>query len=165
MTNKITIGVAAILIVLGLFLPFGKESKTVVERVVSEPLGALNSPFFQLGATTFYSQGTNSFTQATNTVICSLQSPAATSTLLAGSVTVTTATSSLTNLSISRSSTNATIGTVLGTTTVASGAGASLATASSSALFAPNTFMNVAQTAGGILNQSGTCEAVWVIVS
>lgn len=162
MTKNITIGVAAILIVLGLFLPFGQESKTVVERVVNEPLGALNSPDLQIGGFRLYSQETNSFT-ATNTVICSLQSPAGTSTLIQANVTLTTATSAATNLSISRSSTNAAIGTVLSTTTVASGALASLGAGSTTGLFAPNTFLNVAQTGGGILTQSGNCQALWAV--
>lgn len=171
MDTKTTIFALLVVLTLGVFLPFGNSSQTVVERV-TENLGAVNSPDFNIGGVRLYSQQSSSFTQATNTVICSLQSPASTSTLLTGGIQVTTGTSTGTSLSISKSTTNATVGTVIASTSVSSGAGKAMEAATSTfnaqaltdRLFSPNTYFNVAQQGGGILNQSGSCNAVWQVL-
>lgn len=129
MDTKTTIFALIVVLALGVFLPFGNESRTVVERV-TENLGAVNSPDLNIGGVRFYSQQSTAFTQATNTVICSLQSPASTSTLLTGAIQTTTGTSTATSLSITKSTTNATVGTVIASSTVASGALKSMEAAS-----------------------------------
>ena len=171
MDTKTTIVALLVVLGLGVFLPFGNSSQTVVERV-TENLGAVNSPDFSLGGVRLYSQQSTAFTQATNTVICSLQSPAGTSTLLTGGVQLTTATSGVTSLSISKSTSVAQIGTLIASTSVASGAVKSMEAASSTfnaqaladRLFSPNTYLNVAQQGGGAMNQSGSCNAVWQVL-
>jgi hypothetical protein len=178
MGNKLVYGVIAVVLLLGVFLPLGQESRTVVERVTNtEYLGAVNTPDLAIGGMRLVGQETNSLT-ATNTVICSIQSPSSTSTLqaLASGIMTTFATSSATNLSISKSTTNATIGTVLASTSVSSGAyktlvaatttpvvAADIATGVANLTFAPNTFFNVAMTGGGILAPVGNCQALWVV--
>lgn len=175
--NKLIIVTAGLVILLlGVFLPVGKESRTIVERVV-EPLGAVNTPDLAIGGMNLSAYETTALT-ATNTVICSIQSPSSTSTLIANasSIRTTFATSSATNLSISKSTTNATIGTVLASTSVSSGAyrtliaatttpvvAANIATAVDNLIFAPNTFFNVAMTGGGILAPTGNCQALFVV--
>ena len=166
-TKSIVIALLVVL-TLGVFLPIGKDSQTVVERV-SESLGGVASPDFAIGAVNLYSQGSEAFTQATNTVLCSLQAPASTSTLISATFKVTTATSGVTYLGISKSTTAGAIGTgvnLFASTTVASGAGSAFTAASSTqgAPFAPNTFLNFSQTNGGIMNQSGACEALWQVI-
>ena len=171
MTNKITLGLAGLVIlILGVFLPLGNSGKTVVERVSDNTVGARNTPDLAIGEFQLYSQGRPNLTQATNTVICSLQSPAGTSTLIAGGISILTATSAPTSVSISKSTTNASIGTVIATTSVASGAQVVLDTSSTTVssatirTFSPNTFINFAQQGGGNLNQTGECSALWHVI-
>jgi hypothetical protein len=170
--NKLILGGAGLVILLlGVFLPVGKESRTVVERV-SENLGAVNSPFLAIGAFDLYAQGTASFTQATSSVICSLQSPAGTSTLLHGGVQLTSATSTLTSLAITKAVGAGQIGTVIASTTVTSGTQRTLIAATSTynaqavadMVFAPNTYFNVSQQGGGLINATGKCEAIWHVL-
>lgn len=169
MGNKLVYGVIAVVLLLGVFLPVGKESRTVVERV-GESLGAVNTPFFSIGNVNLYGQGTTALTQATNTVICSIQSPAGTSTLQHGGIQLTTATSGVTTLVIWKATTGAgqAGGNAIASSSVASGAYKTLeitgTTTAGGYVFSPNTYFNVAQIGGGVLNQSGSCTALWQVM-
>ena len=173
MFNKIALTLLIVLAVVCVFKP--TSTNTVVEKV-KEGLGGVASPEFSIGAVRLTSAGTASLTQATNTVICSLQSPSSTSTLVTGAIRLDTATATLTSLSVSKSTTNATVGTLISSTTIASGVFANKVFASTTAssatevaqaitdrVFSPNTYLNVAQQGGGILNQSGYCSALWQV--
>lgn len=162
MGNKLILGVLALIAVVGLFLPIGNESKTIVERVSN--LGAVSSPDLNIGGVRLTSGQTTAFNQGTSSVLCAIQSPAATSTLISGSIIVTTATSGASSLSLSKGTTNGTVGSVvLSTSTIASGAQGFLVNGSSTP-FAPNTYLIGAQGGAGILNQSGSCNAVWMVL-
>lgn len=166
MVKNIAIGAALVISLVALFLPVGKESRTVVER-----LGALNTPDLQIGGVRLMSAAMSP-NQATSSAICSLQSPSSTSTLISASVVLTTATSGATTLlsskSITQYGTN-TASVVLNSQSIASGAQAGVTLASSThnqtaindRVFPPNYHLVVTQTGAGILNQSGQCEAVW----
>ena len=163
MGNKIIIGVLALVALVGLFLPIGNESKTIVERV-SNNLGAVNSPDLNIGGVRLTSAQTGALNQATSSVLCALQSPAATSSLVSASIVVTTATSGASSLSLTKGTTAGMVGSViLATTSIASGAQGAL-TQGSSTPFAPNTYLIGAQGGAGILNQSGSCNAVWMVL-
>lgn len=151
----------------------------VVASRNSDSLGSLASPdipskYISIGGARLETAQTYSLQQATNTVLCSLQSPSATSTLIAGGVTLTSATSGASSLSISKSSAQWTVDTlqIIATTSVASGAYASLSAASSTfnsealsdRVFAPNTYMVIAQQGAGVLNQTGSCSAIWSVI-
>lgn len=110
--------------------------------------------------------------QATSSVLCAMLSPISTSTLNLGSIQLSTATSGVTSLSITKSTAPAVIGsTVLASTTVASGAQITFNSASSTQngqaitdrIFAPSTYLVIAQQAGGVLNQTGACQAEWTV--
>lgn len=170
MYYKVLAGVVvAVLLVLGLMLPVG--NKTVVQRV-SDNLGAQNSPDLFIGGVRIFTAKTTPI-QSTSTVICSLQSPSSTSTLDVGSVQLTTATSGASSLSVSKSSLPYTVDTaqIIATTSVASGGYANIQMASSTwnsealgdLVFPPNNYVVVAQQGAGILNQSGSCQAMWVL--
>jgi hypothetical protein len=91
-----------------------------------------------------------------------MQSPAATSSLIYASASLTTSTSSATFLSINRSAQPfATTTAALSLTNVATGISGYISMASNTP-FAPNTYVVVAQTGGGIMNQSGECQALFV---
>jgi hypothetical protein len=160
--------IVALLVVLGLgvFLPFGNESRTVVERV-SNNLGAANTPDLAIGGVRLFSAQSSALTQATSSVICALQAPSSTSTLISAGVQVTTATSGASSLTLSKNTTQPVVGNILATTTVASGAVKSLelyaTTTAGGYVFAPNAYLVIAQRDAGVLNQSGACNALWSI--
>lgn len=119
------------------------------------------------GVKTFYNY-TGSLLQATSSVICSIQSPAGTSTLQSAGIQLTTGTSTATSLSATRSTAPYVLGaSVISSTTVSSGAQATMDVASSTwnqtaindRIFSPNTYLVFSQLGGGILNQSGSCFA------
>lgn len=156
MVKNIVIGVALVLSLVALFLPTDKSVQPV------EYDGALNSPDLQIGGVRLTSAAMSPI-QATSSIICSLQSPAATSSLIWASVGLNTATSAVTNLSINRSVQPyaTTTGTNLALTQVASGATGGYIAMASNTPFFPNTYVVIGQTGGGILNQSGNCEALF----
>lgn len=165
MDKKIILGAIAVVAVIGLFLPFG--SKTVVERV-EEKLGAVASPdlpfnYISIGGAKLQTASSRSLIQATSSILCSLPSPASTSSLLYAGINISTATSAATVLTINRSTNQyATTAAALSQTTVASGVGGTLQNASGTQ-FLPNTYVNFGQTGGGVLNQTGVCEAIWAV--
>jgi hypothetical protein len=118
------------------------------------------------GMKTFYNYS-GSLIQATSSVICTIQSPAGTSTLDKAGIQLKTGTSTVTSLSATKSTVPYTLGTVLASTTVASGAQKSMDVASSTLsqtaiddrIFSPNTYLVFSQLGGGVLNQTGSCFA------
>lgn len=167
MDTKTIVLALVVVLALGVFLPIGKESRTVVER-----LGDVNSPDLNIGGMRLVSAKTTSFTQATSSVICSLQSPAATSTLVSGSVETLTGTSSATSLTISRGTSAAavaSVSTTLASSSVAATAYKTLVVNFSSTtidmIFPPSTYFLVTQSGGGVMNQSGACQALWQVTN
>lgn len=156
-----------------------KAMKDAVEAIESvsdgESFAAASGPDMPFrylnvgGVKTFYNYS-NSLIQATSSVLCSIQSPAGTSTLQTGGILITTGTSSATSLSATKSTTRYGVGTVIASSSVASGARATLEAASSTAsalandnkIFPPNSYLVFAQQGGGILNQEGSCFAEFV---
>lgn len=115
---------------------------------------------------------TTALNQATSSVICTILSPVSTSTLIHGSIQLTSATGTVTSLSFTKSLAPYAIGsTILSSTTVASGAQISFTAASSTQtaqtnadlIFSPSTYLLVTQLGGGILNQTGSCEAIFTV--
>lgn len=162
--NKIVLGaVAVVVLVLGVLLPVGKESKTLVERVVERDVvnSALNSPDLQIGGYRLVS-GSMQPIQGTTTILCSIQSPAATSTLVHATVGLTSATTSATFLSLGIStSPYATTTTALALTPLPANTAGYLSVASNTPVL-PNRYIVFAQNGGtGILNASGQCEALF----
>lgn len=166
MDTKTIIFALIVVLALGVFLPFGNESRTVVERV-TENLGAVNSPDLNIGGVRVVSSQTTALNQATSSVICTLQSPSSTSTLIGAGVQVTTATSGVSSLSLSRNTVQYTVGNILASTSVASGALKSLEVPATTTIggmvFSPSTYVVVAQQGAGVLNQSGSCNALWQV--
>lgn len=144
---------------------------------VGENLGSVSSPdissrYVSIGGAELWTQQTSSLQQSTSTVLCSLQSPAATSTLIGGGITLTSATSGASSLSISKSNAQWTVDTlqIIATSSVAANATPVLVAASSTfngealndTIFPPNTYLVFAQQGAGILNQTGRCNAIWI---
>jgi len=171
MIKNILIGAAVILGIAGVFMPVGDTQTTVVER-----LGAMAGPdlpykYINIGGVGLYTQSSG-LTQATNTVLCAMQSPAGTSTLVSASVQLNSATGTLTSLWLTKSASATNPGTSaanIASSSVTSGAQKSLYAASSTwnaqayadRQFPPNTFLLAGNEGGGILNMTGSCEAIW----
>lgn len=164
MANKLIIGAAGLVIlVLGVLLPVGQESKTLIERLPDFG-AAVNSPDLSIGAYRLTSGGMTPY-QGTTTILCSIQAPAATSSLVHATVGVTSATSSATFLSINRSTAPySTTTTALAITQIPANQTGFVSMASNTPIF-PNQWLVFAQNGGtGILNQTGQCEALFAPV-
>lgn len=143
------------------------------DKEVEVGVGGLASPDLYVGSMRLYSQKTDQLTQATGTVICALQPPAGTSTLLHATIELSSndASSTESSLSFSNSATNATIGTVIASTSVAAGADITFSSASStvavsSRTFGPNSWLVVAhKPVAGVTRSTGVCQALWVPTS
>jgi len=149
------------------------QSQNTDSEAYADSYGAATGPEMPFrylsvgGLKSFYSYSKN-LIQATSSVICSIASPAGTSTLEDGGITLTTATSSGTSLSATKSTAPYVLGSVvIASSSVASGAYATQDVASSTwnqtaindRIFPPNTYLVFSQLGGGILNQSGSCFA------
>lgn len=164
-------GVAlAVTVVWGAF--FGPVQKVVNQAAPS--LGAvsspdINSPYFSFGQVRLWAAHTDSLTAATTTV-CALQSPAATSTLLKGSVSFSVSSSTATIVTMAKATTPYATTTSLGSAILAAGAqGTFNATTTpvvgvdDKVVFAPNSYFVVGMAGGvGTFSPTGTCQAVWV---
>lgn len=125
------------------------------------------SPYLNWGGVQEY-RASSGLNQASTTV-CTLQSPAATSTLQFASVQITGATTTALTYSIARDPQVATYGTAIGTDYIVAGGAqdtiiASTSPAAGNAVrFAPNTYLNVKYAgANGALNVLvGSCKAAW----
>lgn len=162
MSNKLILGAAGLVIlVLGVLLPVGQESKTLIERMPDFG-AAVNSPDLSIGAYRLTSGGMTPY-QGTTTILCSIQAPAATSTIVHATVGVTTATSSATFLSINRSNAPySTTSAALGLTPVPANTNWAFVSVASNTPIFPYQWLVFAQNGGtGILNQTGQCEALF----
>lgn len=169
-------------VILVLVIVFSKNKNT--EKIITIPnypnYGALSTPdlptdISQGGMRTravhvpIYSLGLST------TTLCSIQSPVATSTLIHGSVTITTGTSTALQLEIAKSTspnatttvlnstifgTGVTMGTLIASSTLTNGADPSL-------VFSPNQYLVVKYggTSGATQYLQGSCNAQWVQVS
>lgn len=120
------------------------------------------------GVKTFYNYS-GGLLQGTSSVICTIQSPAGTSTLEKAGIQLNTGTSTATSLSATKSTAPFVLGTVISSTTVASASKVSIDVSSSTwnqtaindRIFSPNTYLVFSQLGGGILNQTGSCFATF----
>jgi len=184
MKENILVSALVALIISGLaFVGLQKNVEAPVETPVIQETkseatyGAVASPdspfrWMSVGGVRNEYTKTTALNQATSSVICSILSPVSTSTLVHGSIQLTSGTSSVTSLSFTKSTAPADIGaTVLSSTTVASGALISWTAASSTQtaqtnadlIFSPSTYLLVTQLGGGVLNQTGSCEAIFTV--
>jgi hypothetical protein len=159
----------ALIIALVAVWGFAPEAQIVREV---QKLGAVASPDIQsdwlrFGGVTRFAYATNNLTQGSATV-CSIQSPAATSTLVSGGIRFDVASSTQWLVEIGKATTNSATTTLLGTGIItANGQGTILASSTFGlgvdpvVVFAPNTYFNVkAPTAGGGA-PSGHCHAIF----
>lgn len=134
----------------------------------------LNSPYFRFGGVPIYAAQTSALNSA-STTLCSIQSPAATSTLLGAAVDISNATSSSYILTIARAATiSASTTPLISSASIASGAKTTLVASSTgqgSDVWAPNSWMNVTVRGGSggvsipFTMGAGTCQARWEVVS
>jgi hypothetical protein len=164
----ISAGTALVIAVIAVW-GFAPDAQIVREV---QKLGAAASPDIQsdwlrFGGVTRFAYATNNLNQASSTV-CTIQSPAATSTLVSGGIRFDVASSTQWVVEIGKGVHSNATTTLLGTgIIVANGQGLILASSTfglgvdPAVVFAPNTYFNVkAPTAGGG-TPSGHCHAVF----
>lgn len=164
---------SAALICLAVLVPQAEKAQP---SQPGQQLGSLTgpdipSPYLQWGGVTSYQTGTT-FSQASTTV-CSMQAPAATSTLVYASAAITTATTTATIWEFGKSNQfDATTTLVSQVASVASGALATInasttatATLAQNIVFGPGQYLNVkfGGTQGITNSLVGTCKARWIV--
>lgn len=175
----ITAGIALGVVLLTLTLMPQKVINSVSQvGAVSSP--DIMSPYFSFGGVRQWAAHKDSLNQA-STTICSLQSPAATSTLLFADVKITTGTTTAVVLEMAKATTYAatttrityaplgsgaliTLNAFVASTTGAYGSLGQQHTADETDLiFAPNTYLNVkyGNTLGSLNVFVGSCNAIW----
>ena len=176
----ITAGIAlgVVLLVL-IFMPAKVINQVQTLGAVSSP--DIMSPYFSFGGVRQWAAHTDNLNHA-STTICSMQSPAATSTLVFGSVKLTTGTTTAIALEMAKDTSYAATTTRISYDVLASGAQTTMVAFVASTtgaygangqahtadeldmVFAPNTYLNVKYGgAAGALNVLvGSCNAVWV---
>jgi len=156
------------------------KGNTVVERIV----GAVSSPDVQssyLSVNDVRSWYESRSLNQASTTICSMKSPSATSTLVSGSVKLTTGTTTAIALELAKDTTpsatttrisyivlasgaQVTLRAFVASTTVAVNSGVQYTANETDLVFAPNTYLNAKYGAAlGSLNVLvGSCKAVWM---
>lgn len=128
----------------------------------------LPSPYFQFGGVTRWAGRSNDLVQSTTTP-CSIQSPAATSTLITGSVTFSISSTTATTVDLAKAANRYASTTKLGATFTIPANGQATIVASTTgsggdAIFAPNEWF-VVKMAGnspnGPFSPTGSCQATW----
>lgn len=128
------------------------------------------SPYISFGDVRQFAARTSVLTAATTTV-CALQSPAATSTLIAGGINFSVSSTSASTVTIAKATTAYATTTLINSASVGANAQATILAASTTVsaleqtnrIFAPNTYLVVGMAGGvGTFSPSGNCEAVWV---
>lgn len=145
-----------------------------IERLSAVSSPDILSPYFSFGGLRHWAGHRSTMASATTTV-CSIQAPAATSTLMLGSANFAIASSSATIITFARSTSPSASTTLLASSALgASAQGTMIVMATSTALgldshlvFPPNTYFNVSVQAGDIggmtgLAPTGSCAAEWV---
>jgi hypothetical protein len=131
----------------------------------------IQSPYFSVGGLPIWAQRTNSLTQASTTV-CSIQSPAATSSLLFAGIEFDVASTSATYVELARATTPYATTTRIGSTyTIAANAQANIvasttgSVAGDATIFPPNSYFNVkvswATAATSASVPRGSCGVMW----
>lgn len=170
-------GIAVAVFAVGMF--FVKPVQNGVNQLGAVSSPDINSPYFSFGGVRQWAGHTDTLNQA-STTICSLQSPAATSTLRFADVKLTTGTTTAIALEMAKDTTPSATTTRLGyivlgsgdrvtliagvaSTTSFSASGVSHTKDDSDLIFAPNTYLNVKYGAAlGALNVLvGSCNAIW----
>lgn len=135
---------------------------------VADKFGAVSSPdipspYFSYGDIRFWGAKTTSLTSATTTV-CSLQSPAATSSLVTAAVRLTTSSTTASTVTLAKATTPYATTTSLGAISVsANGQGVAVASTTGSHIFAPNTYFVVGMQGNtGTFSPVGVCQATWM---
>ena len=169
-------GIVALVVGGGIVALKGGDTTVLPVRNVGENLGAVASPdmpfnYISVGGVPTYYNKTTSLIQSTSSVICSIQAPSATSTLVDGSIQITGAsTTGTTPLSIYNSNLPYSTGELIATASVAEDTDYFLPAASSTfnaaairdRIFPGNSYFVVTQTGGGTLTPTGTCQAVFL---
>lgn len=180
MANLKLIAAAAIVsVVLSLGVSLNtKPAPVQVTNNIPPALGGvspvLNSNYFQFGGVNVFAGLVTSLNSA-STTLCSIQSPAATSTLVSASIDIAVSTSSSYILTLARATTPAASTTpLISSASISSGAKTTLVASSTgqgSDVWAPNTWLNatVRGGSGGVTYPftmgSGSCHAKWEQVS
>lgn len=159
------IAVAASLLVL-MFVPSKVTNLVPALGAVSSP--DMNSPYFSFGGVRQWAGSTDNLNQATTTV-CAIQSPAATSTLIMGSVRLTVSSSTASTVTLAKAATAYATTTALGSASVSAGAQATVVSLRTAAggdalaeTFSPNTWFVVGMAGGvGTFSPTGVCKAQW----
>lgn len=138
--------------------------------VVTDNAGALSSPdlpfrYLSVGGVTRYMAKTSSLTQA-STVVCALQSPAATSTLVSGQIRFSVSSTTASTVTLARSSSSTATTTSLGSITIPANAqGIAVASTTGNHIFSPSTYFTVGMAGGiGTFSPTGVCEATWEVI-
>ena len=180
MNNKYLVGTLAVALLLGAYGTFrpAKVSETVKQEIIHEvatspELGANGAPdsafpYYSAGGARYW--GAASGLKQATTTICTLTSPAATSTLVVAAIHMDVATTGgATTITFAKAVPGAFASTTIingSPLTVGSGAEVN-STASTTALFPPNSNLNITQAGGGsatgqTFSETGTCTATWM---
>lgn len=167
MTNKLlTIGVV-IALALSAIGFVGKSGSVIEQKVAGLSSPDISSPYFSFGDIRQWASRDTDLTQA-STTICALQSPAATSTLLLGSIKLSVSSTSDSILTLAKAATAYATTTSLGTSAVGANAqitvlASTTPTAGQATVFGPNQWFVVGMQGGaGTFSPTGVCEAVWI---
>lgn len=177
MKEKLLVVGVVVALVLG---GYAVSKKPVVVTKDGVQVGAVSSPdigsYAVIGGSVLRGGATKSLTQATTTV-CAIQSPAATSTLLAGSIKFSVSSTTASTITIGKATTPFATTTLLRTESVGANAQATIPFASSTSVasaaawaleqtnltFAPNTYVVVGMAGGtGTFSPTGECRALFI---
>jgi hypothetical protein len=171
MNNKLLVGVIVVVLVICSFY-IGNTINT--RTVIQEKLGGLAGPdlmtdYFTFGGVMHYSQGGALKASTTLPVVCSLKSPAATSTLRTVQVNSSAGSSTAQTLYIGKGANEGATTTNLAAVTVgtslrANVIGSSTLMTSANTLMSPNTWVVVGLEVYGANDSiNGNCSAEWVL--
>jgi hypothetical protein len=158
MTNKIIVAVA--LVVIAIIAIGGYSYPSVTETVVERTVGAV------VGPDTYFPYVANNDVHTATTTVCSIKSPAATSTLRVGAVTLTTSSTTASIVTLAKATTAYATTTALSRLALAANAQAthfaSTSAGSTDIIFSPNTYFVVGMEGGaGTFSPVGACTAVF----
>jgi hypothetical protein len=156
-------GIVAIILLGGGYLALDKTNTAAPTSYGALSSPDIASPYLGFGGVRRWAGSTGLITGAAT--VCSIQSPAATSTLVSAGIQFTLASSSSQLIEFGKGATATATTTSFGTYTVGAGAQASvdtMTTSTSTVVFSPNTYFNVNFAGGGAGSAPvGTCHAVW----
>jgi len=177
MKNYFVMAGIALVVSLVVGLTVSKPVNTVVQRVTDGKLGSvaspdIMSPYFSFGGVRHWGARSDSLVQATTTV-CAIQSPAATSTLIMGSIRLSVGSTTASTVTIAKSATAYATTTLIGGGALGAGAqGTFSATTTPSTgtsldgpmVFGPSQYLVVGMQGGvgGTFSPTGNCQATWV---